>query len=212
MRLIAPALLLAVTACAPQDGIDYYADNIAAPASEDEAVNIAGLEDESQPEVTNAAMDAGELWPPAMIRALTGRCSIDSWASGPLIASGRRQRLGCTTVAITYLERRPGTIDTMVQILKLDVAARIQLNAVWVSEERLTIDSVTLGEGEAVVIRGECRGHFVRPPESYFANSRKGVLEIDTGSDHDEPEDAKLDCTLSDLQGNPIGAISFSTR
>ncbi len=201
MRLPAPILLLIAAACAPVDARDQATDN-----------GTAEVDPGQDTGVTNAANEDAALLPPMDIAVHTGHCSRGSWIAGPLARGGARRRLTCSTVTVTYRERRPGYTDTNVSILKRDAAQSIVLGTVWEAEDRLAIHAATLGEGEPVKVGGSCKGRFVRPSDRYFASggsAEEAAAEMDDATEGAAPKRERLDCTVNDLQGNPIGAISF---
>lgn len=203
MRTLALALFLTATACAPPGGLD---DGNGIGAVSDPA-GEAGLE------VTNEmAGEGADLLPPSQMSVLTGRCARSSWVSGPLALGGTRRRLGCDMMSVAYLERRPGYTDSAVSVLQKDETARFELGTVWESTERLGIRTVKLGDGEAVPVRGDCKGVFVRPPDRFFESGGMETEHDDDDADDEAQKRETIDCTVSDLQGNVIGAISFSTR
>jgi hypothetical protein len=184
--LILPLLLLTIAACTP-------------PAGTDPNGTMAG------------PVDAQPL-PMRETTVLFGRCARTSWVSGALAIGGKRHRLTCEQAGFGYLPRKPGHTDTTVSVLQKDEAERIELRALWESRERLTVHFATLGDGEAVQVRGECRGVFVRPPDRYLASGGTEMVPDGDDADYRRQNGKTIDCTVSDLQGNVIGAISFQGR
>ena len=218
MRLLTPALLLAAAACAPQDGLDPYHNEFAVPAGEEEEGNIASADDVPRDEtlgVTNAAMgEDSDLLPPSISTVLMGKCARTSWVSGPLAIGGKRRELRCDMVSVAYLPRKPGYTDSEVQVLQKNASARFSLGTTQEAPDRLSIHTATLGDGETVKVAGECRGTFDRPPDSFFVSGGLAGLprEGDQAGNSGPEKRETLDCSVTDLQGNPIGAISFTSR
>jgi hypothetical protein len=200
MRLLALLAALAAAACAPAIGADTNQTVPDNAGTETVAPDAQANVSPADPAAPQSDFRIEQEWAISV-----DSCSDASWISAPLTARRGKQRFRCSQARIAYLPHKPGYTDTVVTFPGERGHRTLDLSGVWNDPRTLEIRTATLDSVTTIEIAGRCTGSFNRPGEAHFAG------DPDADGSGDDGKASPLSCTLTSLQGDPIGAITFGT-